>query len=335
MTPGEMAVERVDEISVEPLFDSAWVGEEARRLSNWGRWGADDQIGAWNTVTPEKIVEAADCVKKGTVFSLALPFGTGGPNTGEIPNRLNALHFMTLSGSDVAAGAQRHFAGDAGFAEDWVLMNTSASTQWDGFPHVFRDGRMYNDVPASAVPSSGARRNSIAELRDRIVTRGVLLDVPRQQGTPWLKPGYAIEPEDLDSCCAAIGVEVGAGDAVLIRTGALARVRARGSWGDYAGTGAAAGLGLRTGAWFAERDVAAVAADNWSFEVLPWATADTIGPLHQIILCHCGITIGEMFDLEALAEDCAADGVYEFMLVAPPLPVEGAVNTPTNPQAIK
>ncbi|MGH8998500.1 MAG: cyclase family protein, partial [Acidimicrobiia bacterium] len=218
MTVEETAtVDQSDEISVEPCYDSAWVGEEARRLSNWGRWGPDDQIGAWNTVTPEKVVQAAACVRKGVTFSLALPFGTDGPNSGEIPNRLNALHFVTLSGTDVAAGAQRHFAGDGGFAEDWIIMNTSASTQWDGLPHVFRDGKMYNGVPAAAVPSAGARRNSISELRNRIVTRGVLLDVPRRKALAWLEPGYAIEPEDLDACAEATGVDVGAGDAVLVR----------------------------------------------------------------------------------------------------------------------
>jgi kynurenine formamidase len=275
-------------------------------------------------------------VRKGAVFSLALPFGSGGPNENGRPGRSNATLFVTMSGTDIAAGAQdKIFPGSGKFTDDHISMSMSTSTQWDGFPHVFHNGRGYNGVDASSVNAMGARRNSITHLADRIVTRAVLLDIPRLRGVDWLEPGTAIQPSDLDAACAAQGIQVTAGDAVLVRTGQLAQVRARGSWGDYAGTGPAPGLGARCGDWLASRDVAAVATDTWGLEVSPYEMDDTVAPLHQIILVHCGITIGEMFDLEALAADCAADGVYEAMLVAPPLPVKGAINTPVNPQAIK
>jgi kynurenine formamidase len=312
------------------------VERECLRLSNWGRWGDDDQIGAWNLVTPEKVVEAAGCVRRGVVFSLALPFGHGGPNENPRPGRANATLFISASGTDIEAGVyDKLYPGSGKFTDDWVTMNLSSSTQWDGFPHVFHNGRGYNGAPASSVTSLGARRNSITHLADRIVTRAVLLDLPRTSGVDWLEPGYAIQPEDLDAALQAQRVEVTAGDAVLVRTGQLAQVRAAGGWGDYAGRGPAPGLGARCGGWLAERDVAAVASDTWGLEVSPFETPDTLAPLHQIILAHCGISIGEMFDLEALALDCAADGVYECMLVAPPLPIKGAINTPVNPQAVK
>ncbi|HEY1967154.1 MAG TPA: cyclase family protein [Pseudonocardia sp.] len=318
-------------------LNADWVASECERLSNWGRWGSGDQLGAWNLVTPEKVVEAARCVRTGRVFSLALPFGAGGPNENGVPGRSNATLFVTVSGSDIETGAlDRLWPGSGKFTDDFVTMSMSSSTQWDGFPHCFHNGRGWNGVPASSVTSLGARRNSVAELKDRMLTRAVLLDVPRALGVEWLEPGTPIQPEDLDATLAAQRVDVRPGDAVLIRTGQLAQVRAVGKgWGDYAGRGPAPGLGARCGAWLHERDVTAVATDTWGFEVSPHETTDTVAPLHQILLAHCGITIGEMFDLEALAADCGADQVYECMLSAPPLPVRGAINTPVNPLAVK
>lgn len=317
-------------------LDAAWVAREARELSNWGRWGDDDQVGSWNLVTPEKVVAATACVISGDVYSLALPFGASGPSADGIPGRPNAIHLMGITGTDAAAGAQdRVFPGSAKFADDWVIMNLSTSTQWDGFCHVFHHGYSYNGVPAAQVSSWGARRNAIPSLRDRMVTRGVLIDLPRAQGCDWLEPGTAIQPEELDAAVEAQDSVVEAGDAVLVRTGQLSEVRASGSWAGYAGTAAAPGLGARCGRWLAERDVAAVACDTWGLEVMPYETTDTMAPLHQIILSHCGISIGEMFDLDELAAACAADRRYSFLLVAPVLPLDGAVNTPVNPMAIR
>jgi kynurenine formamidase len=317
-------------------LNAAWVTREARALSNWGRWGREDQYGAWNQVTADKVREAAHCVRSGRVFSLSLPFGPTGPSRSGTAGRTNAVHLMQLTGTDVAAGVQdKVFPGSAKFADDWVIMNLSCSTQWDGFAHVFHDGFAYNGVPAAAVSSWGARRNGIDELRDRIVTRAVLLDLPRLFERPWCEPGRPVQPEDLDAALERQACRIGSGDCVLVRTGHLAQVRATGDWSAYAGNGAAPGLGARCGRWLAERDVAAVGCDTWGLEVLPYETTDTIAPLHQILLTHCGISIGEMFDLEALAEDCERDGRYDCMLVAPVLPIHGAVNSPVNPQAIR
>lgn len=317
-------------------MDATWVAEEARDLSNWGRWGEDDQLGAWNTVTPAKVLEATRSVHTGQVFSLSLPFGSNGPSRYGVAGRSNAIHLMQMTGTDAAAGVQDSvFPGSAKFADDWVIMNLSSSTQWDGFSHVFHNGYSYNGVPATSVSSWGARRNSIDVLSDRIVTRAVLVDLPRSLGVPWCEPGVPIQPEDLSTALRRQGTEVEPGDCLLIRTGHLAQVRAANDWSSYAGDGDAPGLGARCGRWIAERDVAAVACDTWGLEVLPYDVNGTIAPLHQILLSHCGISIGEMFDLEALAEACAGDGRYDCMFVAPILPIRGAVNSPVNPQAIR
>jgi kynurenine formamidase len=322
--------------SAVPPFDAAWVAREAKTLSNWGRWGEDDQIGAWNLVDSAKVREASRCVRTGEVISLSLPFGPSGPSAQGAAGRPNAVHLMQMTGSDVAVGAQdRAFPGSGKFADDWVIMNLSTSTQWDGLCHVFHDGFAYNGVPAAEVSSRGARRNSITALRDRTVTRGVLLDLPRVRGVDWLESGVPIQPEDLDAAVAAHGCSVRPGDAILIRTGHLAQFRAAGTWDGYAGTGPAPGLGVRCARWLAGHDIAAVACDTWGLEVLPYETQDTIAPLHQIVLTHCGITIGEMFDLEQLAAACAEDGVYDCLLVGPVLPLDGAINTPVNPLAVR
>ncbi len=124
------------------------------------------------------------------------------------------------------------------------------------------------------------------------------------------------------------------GDIVLVRTGQIAQVRQQGSWGQYAG-GPAPGLSLRCAEWLARTEVAGYATDTWGTEVLPNETPDCFQPLHCVAIVHMGMLVGEIFDLEALAADCAEDGVYEFLFVAPPLPITGAVGSPVNPQAIK
>lgn len=312
-------------------LDRAWVMVEGERLSNAGRWGPDDELGTWNLVTPEKICAATRMVQRGAVFSLALPFGFDGPDGP--PGRPSPQHFLTLTGSDLLASPTMR---TPGFADDWIVMNLSCSTQWDGFAHVFADGTTYNDVGCEVVTArGGATRNSVSVLRQRVVSRGVLLDIPRLVGREWLEPGEAITSEHLDACCTTFGLEVRAGDVVLVRTGALAQVRDSGGWGNYAGSGPQPGLSVTTAAWFAERDVAAAATDTWGFEVLPYETSDTVAPLHQILLSRCGITIGEMFDLEELAVDCVNDGRCEFLFIAQPLPITGAVNAPINPLTIK
>lgn len=149
------------------------------------------------------------------------------------------------------------------------------------------------------------------------------------------RSGRAHTPEGLDQAAAWAGVPIGPGDVVLVRTGALSRVRAEGSWGNYAGLGPQAGLSVTTAACFARRDVAAVATDTWGVEVVPYEVRGTAAPLHQLLLSRCGITLGEMFDLDDLAADCAGHGLTEMLFFAPPLPITGAVNSPVNPLAVR
>lgn len=285
-----------------------------------------------NYVTDEMRARAAGLVKRGKVFSLALPLDENGPMNGSF-GRNNPSHVMLWDGGDIAAGAQDHLAA-LRFTDDAAYMALQSSTQWDALAHIYFDGTMYNGHGTDQVTSRGALKNSITNVRDRAFGRGVLLDIARSKGVPWLETSYAITDEDLEGCANTQGVEVGEGDFVLIRTGQMGPCRAAGGWGDFAG-GPAPGLGLSAADFFCPRKVATVATDTWGTEVLPNQTEDVFQPLHVILLVSAGIILGEMWDMDVLAEDCAEDGVYEFLLVAPPLTFTGSVGSPVNPQVIK
>jgi kynurenine formamidase len=267
------------------------------------------------------------------VFSLALPLDSEGPMTGSL-GRINPVHVMLQDGGDIVSGAQDHLP-TLRYTDDAVYLVLQCSTQWDALSHIFHDGHQWNGYGPETVNSQGAQKNSITQVKDKMVTRGVLLDIARYKGEQWLATSYGITAEDLEGCARTQGVEVGEGDIVLVRTGRMAFVRQQGTWGDEYAGGPAPGLAISSAHFLCERHVAAVATDTWGIEVLPNETPDVFQPLHIILLVNAGIHIGEMFDLEALAEDCAADGVYDFMFVAPPLTVTGSVGSAINPQAIK
>jgi len=312
-------------------FDIEYVRAKALQYRNWGRWGADDELGTLNFVTDEMRAHAASLARKGKVFSLALPLDVHGPMVGA-HGRINPYHFMIWDGGDFETA--QDFIPAMRYTDDAVFLVLQSSTQWDSLAHIFFDNKMYNGHGPERVSSKGASVNSMTNVRDQAVGRGVLLDIARYKGLPWLPTSYAITAEDLEGCAKAQGVEVGEGDFVLLRTGQMAERRAAGSWGDFAG-GPAPGMGITCADFFCPRNVAAVATDTWGTEVLPNETPDVFQPLHCIMLVNAGIILGEMWDMEELAADCAQDGVWEFLLVAPPLTITGSVGSPVNPQAIK
>lgn len=304
--------------------------------NNWGRWGAGDQVGTLNHVTPESLVRAASTIRTGKRFSLALPFDADGPQRGGF-GRFNPIHLMFRDGNDIQTGTiiDDFYGGNDRYCrgtDDMVIMPLQSGTQWDSLSHIIFDGTMYNGYSPTTVTSKGATRNDIAQAADRIAGRGVLLDLPRAKGVDALEDGYPITAEDLENCARSQGVEVGKGDFVLVRTGQL-QAR-RGNWGDYAG-GHAPGMGLSSVPWIAEHELAGLATDTWGMEVLPNETPDVFQPLHCVLLVGMGLYVGEIFDLEALADDCAGDQKYEFFFCAPPLPFSRAVGSPVNPMAIK
>jgi kynurenine formamidase len=315
--------------------DTRLLQDYIEACSNWGRWGADDQVGALNLVGPDQIRYAAGLVRKGRSISLTMPYDQRGPQPGGFRNNPQLL--ATATGVDHLSGAQEPLPGGFGpargfgFFDDVLIMPTQCGTQWDALCHIFWEGRMWNGRSAGQVTSRGAEANGIEHYTGRIVMRGVLVDAARHRGVDALPPGEAVTQDDVEGFLDAHGVAVRPGDALLVRTGFMAA--RRGDWGDYAG-GPAPGLSLHIAPWLHRHDIAAVATDTWGVEVRP----NEIGyfqPLHVVSLVHGGIAFGEMFDLDALAADCAEDGVYEFMFVASPLPLTGASGAPVSGLAIK
>ena len=298
---------------------------------NWGRWGDDDQLGTLNHITPAKIAESAQLVRQGKVFSLQLPLDGSGPQTGAF-GRVNAIHQMVATGTDHVEGTQGWPMG-WGVADDTLFLFLQGGTQWDALAHIFHNGKMYNDYDARLVSSRGAALNGI-ENQKTVISRGVLLDLPRVLGKDHLTPGEAITSEHLDAACEFHDVEVGTGDIVLIRTGDMARRRDLPGWDGYS-AGDSPGLSLLSAPWLAEREIAAIATDTWGAEVRPNEIEGSFQPLHLVMVVNMGLFVGEIWYLDELAQDCADDGVYEFQLVAPPLNIPGAVGSPVNPQAIK
>lgn len=317
--------------------------EDARRkYTNWGRWGDEDALGTLNFIDPEKRAAAAALARAGRAFSLAQEFNRDGPQDA-LRGRGGTVHTMTESGLDAAADVQGHPHG-FGSADGVVFMPLQSGTHWDGLGRVFDDGAAWNGRDCDeVVTGAGDRITGIERQAAAFVGRGVLLDVGRvfgaiQHGAQGELPdGFAIKEEHLAGTIAAQGPgsAVGRGDIVLVRTGQLARCRRRGSWGGFA-VGPAPGLSFAALDWLHRTEIAAAATDTWDFEVRPYEFAEhCFSPLHQIAVPRMGLPLGELFDLEELAADCARDRIYEFLLVAAPLPVTGAVAGPCNPIAVK
>lgn len=317
-------------------FDMEMIKEKSERNKNWGEWGPDDEWGTINYAGDEERKAAAGLVKRGEVFALGLNFDSEGPQNGLFGGRWNPIHTMLATGTDAVQGKQKVPGKKypSQYADDSISLPLQCGTQWDALGHVFNNDKMWNGYDATLVGSNGAEKNAIHKMRNKMVGRGVLLDVARWAGVNSLDDGTAIDAEDLDACAKAQGVEIKRGDFVIYRTGHMERCLKNGEWGGYAG-GEAPGVSFHTCDWMHDMEIAAICADTWGCEVIPNETDDVFQPWHWIVIPQIGITMGEIFYLKDLANDCANDGVYEFMFVAPPLPITRGVGSPINPQAIK
>lgn len=310
--------------------------EAAARLKNWGKWGPDDNVGTLNYTTPEDIVRAVQLVRKGQVISLALAYDKDGPQGGKTKfppvGRFNPVHTMLRSGSDAYAGTldKRGILS----ADDMVLFPLQAGTHWDGLGHIFFDHTMWNGYDCREVSSFGAAKAGIQHTKEKMVGRGVLLDIARHLKMDSLPDGFAITNDILDACCTSQGVSVGRGDHLLVRTGHMERCLAAGSWDGYPG-GDSPGLDFETLDWLQAHQISAVATDTWGCEVRPNNSEGINQPWHWICIPIMGLTMGEIFKLDELGRACAEDGNYDFLFVAPALPITGAVGSPLNPIVIR
>jgi kynurenine formamidase len=308
------------------------VGAQPGTPNNWGRFGDDDQIGTANLFTPERVAAAARLVRSGKRFSLGLPIGRPTPGS----YRAEPLHTYRFAAGDGVLGGG---LGGEQFqtSDDYIVMALQASTQVDGFGHVGGDHTLYNGYWAGLVTAAaGARRLGMHKLAAQgIVGRAVVLDLARHHGVDRLDGGFGIGGDELEAVANAQGVTVGAGDIVLLRTGQIGwKLRQRAGTPE-ATTRDEPGISVRAIPWLADHDVAMIALDTAACEVVPPEPDIPFLTFHVGALRDLGLLIGELLDLDDLAADCAADGVWEALFIASPLPIVGASGSPINPIVIK
>ena len=282
-------------------------------LSNWGRWGKDDQIGALNLITPAKRKQAATLVKEGFSVSLA-----SDADTVKAVDNANPYE-ITMNG----------------IGTDRIAVNYHGitHTHLDSLAHINANGVFYNGYTPDAeeVMKQGHTKNSIHNVKNGVFTRGILIDIPRLKGVPYLEPGTPIYVADLEAWERQAGVKVSAGDALFVRTGVWARRKAAGPWlRGRAEGGRSAGLDPSVIPWLKQRDVALLGSDHPQY-VSP---SNLTGAVHDFALLYLGIHLFDNCDLEALGEAAAARKRWEFLLIAAPLPIRGGTGSPLNPLAV-
>jgi kynurenine formamidase len=302
----------------------------AERLRNWGRWGADDQRGTLNHIGPETLKDAVATVTSGKLFNLGLNFDKNGPQmgTGRFNPKLYATDLFTPLNP-----ARPNVV----YSDDVIHMPLQAATQWDALAHVHYDGVLYNGHDAhETLTEKGAAKLGIEHAASPgIMSRGVLLDIARLKGVDRLPASFPISVDELNAACTAQGVAMKTGDVVLIRTGHIQTFTIDHDRAAF--NGMQPGLSPACAEWVHDHSLAAVCADNLAVEVFSpdVFTADMPLAFHMLCLRDMGCPLGEMFNLDALAADCAADGRYTFLLAAPPIAFTNAFGSPVNPLALK
>jgi|TARA_B110000116_G_scaffold217892_1_gene195241 kynurenine formamidase len=338
--PASDTVQNEDEVEVEdvssaaPAYTPPTVTAESHdltladierlmeELSNWGRWGADDQLGAANLITPAKRLEAIALATEGITVSLAHPMLTD-----EAPDVANPLERSMIRLPDPTA--EPPFRGGVSDIYN-IHYHGYSHSHIDALCHMMYKGLMYNGVSQDTITEDGCTNASVANLQDGIVTRGVLIDIPRLKGVPYLEPGTPIYMEDLDAWEEMTGVTVRPGDAVFIRTGRWARRADVGPW-DISQS--MAGLHVSATPWLKARDISFLGGDGAS-DVTPDGVEGVTLPVHLLTIVAMGVDLFDNQDLEALAETAAELNRWEFMFVAAPLPVETGTGSPVNALAI-
>lgn len=313
--PNPSTAEKVSVEEFEAIFES---------VKNWGRWGDDDVMGTLNLITPEHVLRACATVTEGRHVSMAIPINTvAGPD-----NPAPALHHMT----------QMHdlpVTGKVTFSMDFLGMECHGDchTHIDALNHIAYGGRLYNGLPEEEVTSRGSRVLYMDHYSKGIIGRGVLLDVPRHRGVPWLEPGEAVTRAELEAVEKAQGVRVEEGDLFVYRTGHHARRLHYGGWDNgYDGDGKA-GLHVDTIPWMHERGVAGFLPDG-DGEAVPSVVDGILYPIHPLQVAAMGMMVSDSLALEDIGDACAELGRWEFMVAIAPLRIVGGTGSPFNPIAI-
>ena len=284
-------------------------------LSNWGRWGDEDQLGALNLITPEVTAAATATVRTGRTVSCARALNT----QAAVDNPTPVAHHMIGTFTE-------------GWGADYVALapHGFATSHIDALSHVFHEGKLFNGYDAETVTAHGATRLGIHQLHGGIVTRGVLLDIPALRGVDTLAPGEPVFPDDLEAAETRAGLQVRAGDVLFVRTG---RWRWRDEHGPWDLASRAAGLDAACLPWLRDRDVAALGSDGIS-DVMPSRVDGVPMPIHTVAIVALGLHLMDNLDFEALATACAEEGRWEFLLAVAPLVLRRGTASPVNPIAV-
>ena len=301
--------------SNRPVLTKKDIDAMMTSLSNWGRWGKEDELGALNLITPSKRKQTATLVKEGLTISLA-------HNTIKTKEEDSPPfeHRMVETGANSQVSSADVYS---------VQYHGYTQTHLDALCHLFYEGKMYNGFSQREVGDKGAARLSVIHLKNGIFTRGVLVDLPNLFGVPYLKGPKPVYAEDLEGWEKKSGVKIGSGDAVLIRTGRWARRAAEGSW-DIGNN--SAGLHASCLPWLKKRDIAVLGSDL-ATDVMPSGVSGVAMPVHQVAIVAMGVPILDNCDLEELSKTAARLKRWEFQLTVAPLAVEGGTGSPVNPIA--
>ena len=298
------------EVSAEEV--QLWLDE----LSNWGRWGPDDELGTLNLITAEKRLDAASMVEDGTVVSLARDV-----NKDTAPDNPQPIgHSVRFSGDRIGWGSDTYTISYHGYSYSHI----------DALPHTGVGGRLYNDYPTETVGENGAEKLGVQVMQNGLFTRAVLIDIPRLRDVQFLEPGTAITVDELERWEREMGVEIEPGDVLLVRTGRWAK---RAQDGPWAAGRQLAGLHASTAGWLKEKDISAIGSDGIT-DVLPSGVEGFTHPLHQLLLVGMGTPLFDNLDLEEVAEEAAARGRWSFLFSAAPMRIPGGLGSPINPLVI-
>jgi kynurenine formamidase len=298
---------------------------EDKKETQISEWGPDDQKGAKNRITPEKVIEAAKLISEGKIYELGQTYEESMPKGG----RNYTLHLIAPPPID--STNQNRLVGNLDFHTGEF---GQIGTQFDALGHIgFRketEDFYYNGFTGTEMYSSSGLRKLGVENAGPFFTRGVLIDIAEFKEVDRLKAGYEITVADLQSALKKQNVEIKEGDVVLIRTG-HSKLWKVDNDAYYDWVGGEPGIGTLAGKWLADKKIVMVGADNFGVEVVPFAKATTVWPVHLMMLKDNGIYLLESLNLEALSKD----KVYEFTFIFSPLPIKGATGSPGNPIAIK
>jgi kynurenine formamidase len=284
-----------------------WMAE----LSNWGRWGKEDELGALNLITPKKRKQAAALVREGICVSLA-------------------HNAEKRKGPDNPTPFQHEWSTtNTGMSDTYsVTYHGMAHTHLDALCHMAYQGKIYNGFPFPDITEQGAHKCSVIQLKNGLFSRGVLMDIPRLRGLEYLEPGTAIYPEDLEAWLAKTGTKLGSGDILLIRTGRWARRAASGAWAESK----YAGLHASCAKWLKDHNISVLGSDAAS-DVFPSGIDGVEAPIHQFMLVCLGVVILDNLELETLSQATQSRHRWDFLLTVAPLAVEGGTGSPVNPIA--